>query len=125
MNLRSREVRQAAGVVHVHMRDDDVPHVISRKAEPIDLVRDGFVVAQDRPDHAARRPYSPRVVAVTGAIATVDHNQPVEEHGPTALWNLDRLCLHHHQHKHRYGLRLVGPPGRMRFVSPPEWVARC
>lgn len=49
-------------------------------------------------------------------------------HSPS-LWNLDRLCPHDHRHKHRYDLRLVGPPGRMRFVRPddPEYLEsrRC
>lgn len=52
----------------------------------------------------------------------IDHNLPVEERGPTALWNLHRLCCHHHEHKHRHGLRLVGELGRMRFVPANEWV---
>jgi len=52
----------------------------------------------------------------------IDHNLPIEEHGPTALWNLGRLCCHHHAHKHRHRLRLVGEPGRMRFVPAEEWV---
>jgi hypothetical protein len=51
----------------------------------------------------------------------IDHNLPVEEQGPTALWNLHLLCCHHHVHKHRYGLRLVGEHGRMRFVPASEW----
>jgi hypothetical protein len=51
----------------------------------------------------------------------IDHNLPVEEQGPTAMWNLGRLCPHDHVHKHRYGLRLVGEPGRMRFVPASEW----
>jgi hypothetical protein len=51
----------------------------------------------------------------------IDHNLPVEEQGPTALWNLHRLCGHDHAHKHRHGLRLVGEPGRMRFVPASEW----
>jgi hypothetical protein len=52
----------------------------------------------------------------------IDHNQPIEEGGPTASWNLDRLCGHHHEHKHRHRLRLVGEPGRMRFVAAGDWV---
>ena len=52
----------------------------------------------------------------------IDHNLPVEEQGPTALWNLGRLCGHHHDHKHRHRLRRVGEPGRMRFVPATEWV---
>jgi hypothetical protein len=52
----------------------------------------------------------------------IDHNLPVEEQGPTALWNLHRLCGQHHVHKHRHGLRLVGELGRMRFIPASEWV---
>jgi hypothetical protein len=56
----------------------------------------------------------------------IDHNQPIEDGGPTALWNLDRLCGHHHDHKHRHALRLTGEPGRMRFVPAHEQVRqRC
>ena len=56
----------------------------------------------------------------------IDHNQPIEDGGPTALWNLDRLCGHHHDHKHRHSLRLTGEPGRMRFVPARERVRqRC
>jgi len=43
-------------------------------------------------------------------------NLPIEEGGLTAMSNLDRLCCHHHEHKHRHRLRLVGEPGRMRFI---------
>jgi hypothetical protein len=52
----------------------------------------------------------------------IDHNQPIEEHGPTALWNLSRLCSHHHHHKHRHRLRLTGDGTRKHFVraGPPE-----
>ncbi|HEY3671837.1 MAG TPA: hypothetical protein VGN51_12955 [Acidimicrobiia bacterium] len=53
-----------------------------------------------------------------------DHNLPVEFHGPTALWNLGRLCGHHHEHKHRHNLRLVGEGTRQRFVpaDDPEYL---
>jgi hypothetical protein len=46
----------------------------------------------------------------------IDHNQPIEEHGPTARWNLNRLCSHHHHHKHRHRLRLEGVGTRKHFV---------
>jgi 5-methylcytosine-specific restriction endonuclease McrA len=46
----------------------------------------------------------------------IDHNQPIEEHGPTALWNLNRLCSHHHHYKHRHRLRLEGVGTRKHFV---------
>jgi hypothetical protein len=53
-----------------------------------------------------------------------DHNLPVEFHGPTALWNLGRMCGHHHEHKHRHNLRLVGEGTRQRFVpaDDPEFL---
>jgi hypothetical protein len=56
-----------------------------------------------------------------GRPLALHHTLPVEEQGPTALWNLHRLCGHHHEHKHRHGLRLVGERGRMRFVPAREW----
>lgn len=51
----------------------------------------------------------------------IDHNVPVEERGPTALWNLNRLCAWHHQEKTRLNLRLEGEGTRKRLVpaSPP------
>jgi hypothetical protein len=52
----------------------------------------------------------------------VDHNLPVEAGGPSALWNLNRLCGHHHRYKHEHGLRLEGSGTDMRFVDATEWV---
>jgi Domain of unknown function (DUF222) len=52
----------------------------------------------------------------------IDHNVPIAERGPTALWNLNRLCAHHHEYKHTHNLRLEGEGTRKRFVpgrSPP------
>jgi 5-methylcytosine-specific restriction endonuclease McrA len=53
----------------------------------------------------------------------IDHNVPISEGGPTALWNLRRLCAHHHEYKHARDLRLEGEGTRQRFVPrgpPPE-----
>lgn len=38
----------------------------------------------------------------------IDHNVPVTERGPTALWNLSRLCHHHHDTKTRKKIQVVG-----------------
>jgi hypothetical protein len=38
----------------------------------------------------------------------IDHDQPVEEQGPTARWNLNRLGHHHHRVKTVGKLRLDG-----------------
>ena len=55
----------------------------------------------------------------------IDHNQPVEHGGPTALWNLGRLCPHHHWYKHHHDRRLAGDGTHKHFVDaaprpPPE-----
>lgn len=53
----------------------------------------------------------------------IDHNLPIEAGGPTALWNLHRLCWTHHLHKTISDLRLHGPPGQLQYVTPAEWEA--
>ena len=49
----------------------------------------------------------------------IDHNEPVEHGGPTAIWNLNRFCHHHHDLKHRDNLRIVGDGTQKRFVPGP------
>ena len=49
----------------------------------------------------------------------IDHNEPVELGGPTAIWNLNRFCHHHHDLKHRDNLRIVGDGTQKRFVPGP------
>ncbi len=51
----------------------------------------------------------------------IDHNLPIEFGGPTALWNLSRLCGHHHRHKHLHDLRLEGTGTTQHFVPATEW----
>jgi hypothetical protein len=50
----------------------------------------------------------------------IDHNIPVEEHGPTALWNLNRVCHHHHDLKTKGKLRLEGEGLHQRLVPGPR-----
>lgn len=51
----------------------------------------------------------------------IDHwKVPFAEGGPTALWNLARLCRHHHQLKTYRGWELVGGPGKWEFRKPGE-----
>ena len=54
----------------------------------------------------------------------IDHNVPVEEGGPTAIWNLNRLCHHHHDLKHARDLRVGGEGTAKRLVparrAPPR-----
>ncbi|MGH9014295.1 MAG: HNH endonuclease signature motif containing protein [Acidimicrobiia bacterium] len=62
----------------------------------------------------------------------IDHNIPVADRGPTASWNLNRLCPWHHDHKTRHNLRLEGEGegegSRKRLVPagrpPPDAVPR-
>jgi hypothetical protein len=50
----------------------------------------------------------------------IDHRIiPVVEDGETALWNLARLCHHHHYLRHHKGFRLEGGPGAWEWL-PPE-----
>lgn len=64
----------------------------------------------------------PRCV-VPGCDATdfleIDHWQrDFAEFGPTELDNLCRVCSRHHKMKTRTGWRLVGGPGRWRWLAP-------
>jgi 5-methylcytosine-specific restriction endonuclease McrA len=50
----------------------------------------------------------------------IDHWQvPYIEGGPSELWNLCRLCRHHHRLKTFDGYRLRGGPGKWEWL-PPE-----
>ena len=50
----------------------------------------------------------------------IDHRIiPVVEGGPTALWNLARLCGRHHYMRHHKGFRLEGGPNTWQWL-PPE-----
>jgi hypothetical protein len=49
----------------------------------------------------------------------IDHRIiPVAENGETALWNLARLCHHHHYLRHHKGFRLEGGPGDWQWLPP-------
>ena len=51
----------------------------------------------------------------------IDHwKVPYGKGGPTALWNLARLCRFHHQLKTYDGWELRGGPGRWEWVGPAE-----
>jgi Domain of unknown function (DUF222) len=50
----------------------------------------------------------------------IDHNVPVEEQGPTALWNLNRVCHHHHRVKTVKKLRIVGEGTNKRLVPASD-----
>src|SRR5689334_2411132 len=88
-------------MVHVQMRDDDVPHVISREAEAVELVRDGFVMAEDWPGHTAGGSYPPRVVAVMGA------KPAVHQHKSVFGFNQQHVADHRTRPLHRATVQVV------------------
>jgi hypothetical protein len=50
----------------------------------------------------------------------IDHVIPVEDHGPTELSNLWRICTHHHGLKTHGGCRAIGGPGNRDLVPPDD-----
>ena len=49
----------------------------------------------------------------------IDHNEPVELRGPTAIWNLNRVCHHHHRIKTVENLRMVGKGTNKVLIPGP------
>jgi len=55
--------------------------------------------------------------AVTGL--EIDHRiVEVRDNGPTAMWNLAKLCSHHHDLRHHGGFTLAGGPGNWQWIPP-------
>jgi hypothetical protein len=55
--------------------------------------------------------------AVTGL--EIDHRiVEVRDNGPTAMWNLAKLCSHHHDLRHHQGFTLAGGPGNWQWIPP-------
>jgi hypothetical protein len=50
----------------------------------------------------------------------IDHIVPVEDHGPTELDNLWRICTHHHALKTHAGWRVTGRNGDRDLVPPDD-----
>ncbi len=50
----------------------------------------------------------------------IDHNDPVEAGGVTAIWNLNRVCHHHHRVKTAGDLRIVGEGSKRVLVPGPR-----
>jgi hypothetical protein len=60
MNRSTREVSQGADVIHVEMRDDDVPHVVLGEPEPSGLPCRGLLRAEHGPDDVPEPPAAAR-----------------------------------------------------------------
>ena len=50
----------------------------------------------------------------------IDHIKPIAEGGPTSLDNLARLCRPHHHMKTNLGFRLIGRPGKWKWIAPAD-----
>jgi hypothetical protein len=78
MNLRLREVGDAADVIEVEVRNHDVPHVIPAEAEGFHLCDGSLLEIKDRPTEEPYRPQpGPGARAVVGAEAGVDEDEAV------------------------------------------------
>lgn len=55
MHLRPREISQAADVVRIEVRQDDVPDIGGIEAQPANLVDGGFIRVEHRADVEPRR----------------------------------------------------------------------
>jgi len=76
MNRSTREVSQGADVIHVEMRDDDVPHVVLGEPEPSGLPCRGLLRAEHGPDDVPEPPEAARQAGdVLQPEAGVDQNQ--------------------------------------------------
>jgi hypothetical protein len=59
----------------------------------------------------------PHCDATTGL--EIDHRiVEVRDNGPTAMWNLAKLCAHHHDLRHHGGFTLAGGPGSWQWIPP-------
>jgi hypothetical protein len=59
----------------------------------------------------------PHCDATTGL--EIDHRiVEIHDNGPTAIWNLAKLCRHHHHLRHHQGFTLAGGPGNWQWIPP-------
>ncbi len=71
------KVGDAADVVHVEMRDDDVADIGAGEAEALHLAQRRLAVVEHRLEEVARGPDAGVVVAVVRPVSGVDENQAV------------------------------------------------
>ncbi len=77
MNLRVGEVGEAADVVDVEVRRDDVADVVASETELLHLAGGGLVDVERRPQQVTRGADAGGIGAVLEAEAGVDEHQPV------------------------------------------------
>ena len=102
--------------------DDAVVSILLRDGDEITAVSSPkrTIPAKLRRALEARYP----VCAVKGCandqFLEIDHIVPIEDHGPTEIANLWRLCSHHHAIKTYGGWRVVGKNGDRDLVPPDD-----
>ena len=96
-------------VVSVLVRDDEITAVSSPKRTiPIKLRR----------ALEARSPVCGVKGYANDQFLEIDHIVPLEDHGPTEIGNLWRLCSHHDALKTYGGWRVTGENGDRDLVPP-------
>jgi hypothetical protein len=60
------------------------------------------------------------VVGCPRTFTQIDHRTDWHKHNVTALSNLDRLCLHHHDLKTTQNYQLIAGSGDRAFVPPTD-----
>ena len=95
MYLGVGEIRYAADVVAVEVRDDNMAHVVTAKTEPLDLVDGGFFTVEHRTDDASRRSHP-----LAGIIAVLRPEAGIDQY-PTIVGLDEQHVAHQHSRPER------------------------
>jgi hypothetical protein len=100
--------------------DDAVVSVLLRDGDEITAVSSPkrTIPAKLRRALEARYPVCGVKGCANDQFLEIDHIVPIEDHGPTEIANLWRLCSHHHALKTYSGWRVVGENGDRDLVPP-------
>ena len=102
--------------------DDASVAVLVRKGDDITAVSSPkrTIPAKLRRALEARYPRCGVMGCANDQFLEIDHVIPIEDHGPTELANLWRICTHHHALKSHGSWRVIGPPGNRDLVPPDD-----
>ena len=102
--------------------DDAVVTVMIREGDDITAVSSPkrTIPAKVRRALEARYPTCGVPACANDEFLEIDHIVALEDHGPTALDNLWRLCSHHHRLKTYGGWMVVGQNGDRDLVPPDD-----
>ena len=102
------------------LMDDAVVSVLVRDGDDITAVSSPKRVIPTKLRRALETRYPACAVktCANDQFLEIDHIVPIEDHGPTEIANLWRLCSHHHALKTYGGWRVVGENGDRDLVPP-------